>query len=73
MLMENKLSKCINGSRKSHGSHHLLNKCLENWKNALGKYANFQVLFMDLSKSFDTANYGALLAKKAIFVLMYQV
>ena len=42
---------------------------LENWKNALGNYENFHVLFMDLSKSFDTANYGALLAKKGDFCI----
>ena len=36
---------------------------LEKWKSALDKRENICVLFMDLSKDFDTINYELLLAK----------
>ena len=36
---------------------------LQNWKSALDKGENICVLFMDLSKAFDTINHNLLLAK----------
>ena len=59
----NLLSGYITGFRKSHGSQHFLAKMLENWKSALDKSESVCILFMDLSKAFDTINRDLLLAK----------
>ena len=61
--MQDKLSKHITGFRKSHGTQHSLMTMLEKWKSALDKGENICVLFMDLSKAFDTINHDLLLAK----------
>ena len=61
--IENKLSKYITGFRKSHGTQHSLMIMLEKWKNVLDKGEYVCVLFMDLSKAFDTINHDLLLAK----------
>ena len=61
--MENKLSKFITGFRKLHGTQHSMVTMLENWKKALDKKEYICVLFMDLSKAFDTINHDLLLAK----------
>ena len=58
--MENKY---ITGFRKSHGTQHSLIPVLETWKSALDKDENVCVLFMDLSKAFNTVNHDLLLAK----------
>ena len=58
--MQDKLSNYINGFRKSQ---HSLMTMLETWKNVLDKGENICVLFMDLSKAFDTINQNLLLAK----------
>ena len=60
--MQDKLSKCITRFRKSHGMQHCLMIMLEKWKSALDKRENICVLFMDLSKTFDTKNHDLLLA-----------
>ena len=52
--MEDKLSKCLAGFRKSQGTQHLLVTMLEKWKKAVDKGEYVSVLFMDLSKAFDT-------------------
>ena len=57
-FMENKILKCVTGSRKLHGTQHSLTVMLEKWKKALDKEEN-----MDLSKAFDTINHDLLLAK----------
>ena len=36
-FMENKISKCVTGFRKSHGTQHSLIVMLEKWKKALDK------------------------------------
>ena len=61
--MQNKLSKYVAGFRKSHGTQHSLIIMLEKWKNVLDKGEYVCVLFMDLSKAFDTINHDLLLAK----------
>ena len=61
--MENKLSKYITDSRNSHGTQHSFVTMLEKFKSALYKVKNVCVLFMDVSKAFDTINQDLLLAK----------
>ena len=61
--MENKISKCVTGFRKSHGTQHSLIVYLEKWKKSLDKEENMSAIFMDLSKAFDTINHDLLLAK----------
>ena len=61
--METKISKCVAGFTKSHGTQHSLIVMLEKWKKALDKEENMSAIFMDLSKAFDTINYDPLLAK----------
>ena len=63
IYMQDKLSKHITLFQKSHGTQHFLMTMLEKWKSALDKRENICVLFMDLSKDFDTINYELLLAK----------
>ena len=55
--MENKLSKCLTGFRKSHGTQHLLVTMLEKWKKAVDDGEYVSPLFLDLSKAFDTINH----------------
>ena len=62
-FMENKISKCVTGFRKSHGTQHSLIVMLEKWKKALDKEENMSAIFMDLSKAFDSINHDLLLAK----------
>ena len=65
--MENKLSKYVTGFRKSHRTQHSLMIMLEKWKNALYKGEYVCVLFMDLSKAFNTINHDLLLAKSKTY------
>ena len=62
-FMENKISKCATGSRKSHGTQHSLIVMLEKSKKPLHKEENMSAIFMDLSKGFDTINHDLLRAK----------
>ena len=63
IYMQDKLSKHITGFRKSHGTQHSLMTMLEKCKSALDVGENICVLFMDLSKAFDTINQDLLLTK----------
>ena len=62
-FMENKISKCVKGFKKLHGTQHSLIAMLEKWKEASDKEENMSAMFMDLSKAFHTINYGLLLTK----------
>ena len=62
-FMENKISKCVTGFRKSRGTQHSLIVMLQKPKKALDKEENMSAIFMDLSKAFDTINHNLLLAK----------
>ena len=66
-FMENKILKCVTGSRKLHGTQHSLTVMLEKWKKTLHKEENMSAIFMDLSKVFDTINHDLLLAKLKAF------
>ena len=61
--MESKISKCVTGFRKSHGTQHYLIVMLQKLKKALDKEENMSAIFMNLSKAFDTINHGLVLAK----------
>ena len=62
-FMENKISECVRGFRKSQGTQHSLIVMLEKWKKALDKEDNMSVIFLNLSKTSDIINHGLLLAK----------
>ena len=64
--MEKKISKCVTGFSKLHGTQHSLIVLLEKWKKALDKEENISAIFTDLSKVFDTKNQGRLLAKQLL-------
>ena len=62
-FVENKISKCVTGFRKSNYTQHSLVVMLEKWKKALDKEENMSSIFMDLSKASDAINHDLLLAK----------
>ena len=61
--MENKISKCVTGFRKSHDTQHSLTVMLEKWKKVLHKEENILAIFMDLWIAFDTIYHDLLLPK----------
>ena len=61
--INDKLSKQLTGFRKSHSAQHCLNCMLEIWKKVLDKGGYICVIFMDLSKVFDTLNHDLLITK----------
>ena len=67
-FIENKISKCVSGFRKSQDTQHSLKVMLEKWKKALDKEENISAIFMDLSKDFDIINHGLLLAKLKAYI-----
>ena len=57
------LSNLLNGFLKNHNTKHCLLKLLEKWKEALDKGDFVDVIFMDLSKAFDTLKHDLLIPK----------
>ena len=56
--MCDKLSKYITGFRKCHGTQYSSLVMLEKWKKALDKGENVCIIFIHLSKAFDSINHG---------------
>ena len=59
--MKKKFSPYLCAFRKNHNAHYSL--LIENWKKQLENGEKVAVIFMDLSKAFDTINRSLLLAK----------
>ena len=53
----------LTGFRKDHSIKNVLLNIIEKWQHALDKGKKFGIIFMDLSKMFDTLNHNLLLAK----------
>ena len=68
-FMENKISKCVTGFRKSHGTQHSSIVMLEKWKKVLDKEVNMSDIFIDFSKGFDSINHKLLLAKLKAYMV----
>ena len=66
-FMKNKFSPYLCGFRKNHNAQYSLLKMIENWKKRLDNGEKVGVIFMDLSKSFDTINHSLLLAKLKVY------
>ena len=61
--MQNKFSIYLTGFRKNHGTQHALLKMIETWKTKLNTGHKVGVIYMDLSKAFDSLNHELLIAK----------
>ena len=61
--MEDKISNYVTGFLKSHGTQHSLVIMLERWKQSIDKGEYISVMYMNLSKAFDTINHNLLLAE----------
>ena len=57
-FMKNKFSSYQCGFRKNHNAQYSLLKMIENWKKQLDNGKKVEVIFMDLSKAFDTINHS---------------
>ena len=52
--MQNKFLIYLTGFRKKHGTQHALPKVIETWKTKLNFVRKVGVIYMDLSKAFDS-------------------
>ena len=62
-FMEGNLSKLLAGFSKNQNTQHCLVTVLEKWKSTLDKDGFVVVMFVDLSKVFETMYYDSLIAK----------
>ena len=65
--MKNKFSPHLCGFIKNHNAQYLLLKTIESWKKQFDNGEKVRVIFMDLSKAFDTINHSLLLAKRKAY------
>ena len=61
--MQNKFSIYLTGFRKNHGTRHALLKMIGTWKTKLNMGHKVGVIYMNLSKAFDSLNHELLIAK----------
>ena len=61
--MKSKFLPYLCGFRKKHNAQYSLLKMIENWKKQLHNGEKVGIMFMYLSKAFDTINHSLLLAK----------
>ena len=61
--MQNKFSIYLTGFGKNSGTQHALLKMIETWKIKLNMGHKVGVIYMDLSKAFDSLNHELLIAK----------
>ena len=61
--MQNKFSIYLKGFRKNHATQPTLLKMIETWKTKLNMGHKVGVIYMDLSKAFDSLNHELLIAK----------
>ena len=62
-LMKDKLSNVLTGFQKGHSAQYSLLIMIEKWKRGLDENMKVGLIFMDLSKAFDTLNHIFLLTK----------
>ena len=62
-FMKDKLSNVLTGFQKGHSAQYSLLIMIEKWKRGSDENMKVGVIFMDLSKAFDTLNHRRLLAK----------
>ena len=61
--MQNKFSIYSAGFWKNHGTQHALSIMIETWKTKLSMGHKIAVIYMDLSKTFDSLNHELLIPK----------
>ena len=61
--IQNKVTVYLTGFRKNHGTQRALLKLIETWKTKLNMGHQVGVIYMDLSKAFDSLNHELLIAK----------
>ena len=69
--MDDKLTKCLTGFRKSYGTQHSLLTMLEKWKRGIDNGVYVSALFMDISKAFNTINHNLMFAKLKTWIFNY--
>ena len=63
LFFESKFSPQLTGFRKNHSTQNALLNMIEKWKHTLDNGKKVGIIFMDLSKAFDTLNHNSLHAK----------